>query len=88
MTDILFRPKALHRLRRVSRNIKKRIKAAVETLEQGRLPPHTKKLEGSQRGYRIRIGRWRMLFTLTNNEIEIIDVFVKKGDDDYKRRIL
>ena len=46
-----------------------------------------KKLGGNESRYRFRVGRWRVLFTLTANKIQIYDIFLKKGRDDYHRRI-
>lgn len=46
-----------------------------------------KKLQGTENQYRLRVGRWRVLFLLTDNEIEILDVFMKKGKEDYRRRV-
>lgn len=50
---------------------------------------NTKKLSGFGSGYRVRIGRWRIIYHLNDpdKEIEIIDIFLKKGKDDYRRRL-
>lgn len=45
-----------------------------------------KKLGGSENRYRLRIGRWRVLFFLRGKEIEVVDIFMKKGREDYRRR--
>ena len=45
-----------------------------------------KKLQGTENQYRLRIGRWRVLFQMDNKEIEILDIFLKKGSEDYRRR--
>lgn len=49
---------------------------------------NVKKLRGVEFGYRLRIGRWRVLFALFFKEkrIEILDIFLKKGREDYKKR--
>ncbi len=47
-----------------------------------------KKLGGSESRYRLRVGRWRILFTVKGGEIEIADIFLKKGRSDYRRREL
>jgi len=38
--------------------------------------------------WRLRVGRWRILFALFDKEkrIEIVDIFLRKGED-YKKRI-
>ena len=45
-----------------------------------------KKLKGTKDQYRFRIGRWRVLFLLINNRVEVLDIFMKKGEEDYRRR--
>ncbi|KKS37317.1 MAG: hypothetical protein A3G49_01515 [Candidatus Sungbacteria bacterium RIFCSPLOWO2_12_FULL_41_11] len=86
MTRIFFRPKALAGLGVAPRKYQLIINEAIRILEQGLFPPHTKKLEDSMDGYRTRVGRWRILFTLKSGEIEVVDIFLKKGKSDYKRR--
>jgi len=50
--------------------------------------PKVKKLRNTEFGYRLRIGRWRILFALFSKEkrIEIVDIFLKKGREDYLKR--
>lgn len=45
-----------------------------------------KKLRGSEDRYRLRVGRWRVLFLLEGKDMEVRDVFIKKGSEDYRRR--
>ncbi len=39
--------------------------------------------------YRLRIGRWRVLYILITKDgiIEVIDLFLKQSDNDYKKRL-
>ena len=50
--------------------------------------PEVKKLKDTEFGYRLRIGRWRILFALFLKEkrIEVVDIFLKKGKENYFRR--
>ena len=50
--------------------------------------PKVKKIRDTEFGYRLRIGRWRILFALFSKEkrIEIVDIFIKKGREDYLKR--
>lgn len=50
--------------------------------------PNLKKLRGFQNRYRLRIGRWRVLLAIIFDEqkIEIADIFMEKGNEDYRRR--
>lgn len=45
-----------------------------------------KKLGGSEDRYRLRIGRWRILLKRRNSEFEVMDIFLKTGEQDYRRR--
>lgn len=45
-----------------------------------------KKLGGTVNGYRVRVSRWRMVFALKNGDIDIADIFPKKGRGDYRHR--
>lgn len=50
--------------------------------------PKVKKIGGAEFGYRLRIGRWRILFALFSKErrIEVVDIFLKKSRKDYFKR--
>jgi len=50
--------------------------------------PKVKKIQGTEYGYRLRLGRWRILFTLflDKKRIEVVDIFLKKGKEDYLRK--
>lgn len=84
MAEVFFRPRAVKGFKSASALEKSRIKASIEILRKGSFPPHTKKLGGSEVSYRIRIGRWRVLFVFESNEIDVVDIFIKKGGGDYR----
>jgi mRNA-degrading endonuclease RelE of RelBE toxin-antitoxin system len=86
MNRISLRPRAIEGLRRASKEYRLKLNKALDILRQGLFPPHTKKLGGATNGFRTRIGRWRILFTLKSREVEIADIFMKKGRGDYRRR--
>ncbi len=46
-----------------------------------------KKLQGTENQYRLRIGRWRVLFLLEEKKMKVLDIFLKKGKEDYRRRV-
>ena len=47
-----------------------------------------RKIQDTKNGYRLRIGRWRILFVMFSKEkrIEIVDIFLKKEKEDYNKR--
>jgi len=63
-----------------------KINEVLDVLRKSLLPLPTKKLEGAPNGYRIRIGRWRILFILKNGEVDVADIFLKKENGDYRQR--
>lgn len=87
MAEIFFKPRAIKGFKLASASEKSKIRLVIEILRKGNFPPHTKKLGGHDAGYRTRIGRWRALFVLEDNEIDVVDIFMKKGKGDYKKRI-
>ena len=86
MTVVVLRPRAIKGLNRTSGEEQVAIKSAIQILEQGSIPLHTRKLGGSPHGYRTRVGKWRILFTLENSVADIADIFIKKERGDYRRR--
>ena len=86
MSSVSLRPRAVGGLRHASKDYRLKLNKALNILRQGLFPPHTKKLGGAANGFRIRIGRWRILFTLKDGEIEIADIFMKKERGDYRRK--
>ncbi|MFH1462672.1 MAG: hypothetical protein ABIG08_03205 [bacterium] len=89
MFDLYFRPKASKTLKNVERKIQLKINCALDDIKLGRFGSRDiKNIEGTNFGYRLRIGRWRILFTFLKKErkIEIVDIFLKKSRDDYKKR--
>lgn len=85
MAEIFFRPRAIRGFKLAGKGEQEKIKIVINVLRQGNFPPHTKKLGGHEAGYRVRIGRWRVLFALNNNEIDVVDIFIKKNKSDYQR---
>lgn len=89
MFEIYFRPRALKVLKKIERDSQLRINSALDNLRLGKFNLlDLDKIEGTQRGWRLRVGRWRILFALFSEEkrIEIVDIFLKKGKEDYRKR--
>jgi mRNA interferase RelE/StbE len=90
MFEIYFRPRALKTLRKIKRNDQLKINRDLENLKTGKFNLlNIRKLKGVQHGYRLRVGEWRILFSLFDKEkrIEIVDIFSREGDADYKKRL-
>lgn len=83
MTRVFLRSRAEKALLSAEAHDQLRLYAAIETLRKGSFPLHTKKLGGVSYGYRTRLGRWRIVFTVRTGDIDIADIFLKKGRGDY-----
>jgi mRNA-degrading endonuclease RelE of RelBE toxin-antitoxin system len=69
MFEIYFRPRALKTLRKIKRNDQLKINRALENLKTGKFNLlNIRKLKGVQQGYRLRVGEWRILFSLFDKE--------------------
>jgi len=90
MYRVIIKPKAEREFGKLSKELQKKFYKAFKELSINLFNlPQLKKIEGTRRGYRLRIGRWRILFTLFAKEkrIEIVDIFLKKSEKDYTKRI-
>lgn len=89
MFKLYFRSKALKALAKIEKKTQLEINDALDNIKLGRFENYNiRKIEGTEFGYRLRLGRWRILFALFSKEkrIEIIDIFIKKGRKDYLKR--
>ena len=90
MFVLFFREKALKEFKSVPKYYQLKINAALDTLCSGNFRQmNIDKLQGTSHGYRLRVGRWRILFALNSGEriIEVVSVFLKKGGNDYTKRM-
>ena len=88
MTLVFLRPRAVAGLDKSPPKTRTLIESLIDELRGGKIPMHTKKLSGTKTGYRTRVGKWRVLFSFENKEIDIVDIFLKKGPEDYRRRVM
>lgn len=65
---LTFRPAALRALRKLDRQITERIKAATEALQDNPHPPGAKMLTGSHGLWRLRIGDYRVVYTIDDQQ--------------------
>jgi len=89
MFQVIITPRAEKEFAKLTQNLKEKLYEEFKKLSVSPfLHPKVKKLQGTEFGYRLRIGRWRILFALFSKEkrIEIVDIFLKKGKEDYLKR--
>jgi mRNA interferase RelE/StbE len=80
---IEFRPAALREIRRIDRSIQPRIQGAIALLAEDPRPPASRPLRGRP-GYRLRIGDYRIIYTIDDGILLIAAVTVGHRRDVYR----
>jgi mRNA interferase RelE/StbE len=83
---VSFQPKAKKALISASTSDRLRITAAIELLRENPLPPKALKLKGRD-GYRIRVGKYRIIYSFDGNELVIIVLDIGPRRDIYLRTL-
>ena len=76
---------AIKELEKLPRQMLARIVEAVNDLARDPYPGGTRKLSGSERTYRIRVGDCRVLYSIYNDKFIVEIIRVKHRKDVYKR---
>jgi mRNA-degrading endonuclease RelE of RelBE toxin-antitoxin system len=79
MKEIIWNPKALKQLKKIPAHDKLNIINAVDALAVGMVHQDIKLLKNHDYGYRLRVGRYRVLFGQNNHIVDIYEV--KKRDE-------
>lgn len=80
---IEFRPAALRELRKIDKSVQPRIRGAIELLAQDPRPPASRPLRGRD-GYRLRVGDYRILYTIEDAVLTIVVVTIGHRRDVYQ----
>lgn len=80
---IELRPAAARALRRVDAPMRPRIQGAIALLAHDPRPPGARALQGRP-GYRIRVGDYRILYTIEDGVLLIVVVTLGHRSDVYK----
>ena len=81
---IEFRPAALRALRKLDPHSARRIRGAIALLAQDPRPPATRALQGRD-GLRIRVGDYRIIYTVQDDVLLVVVVAVRHRRDVYER---
>jgi mRNA interferase RelE/StbE len=80
---IEFRPAALRELRKIDRSMQPRIQGAIALLAQDPRPPASRPLRGRE-GYRLRVGDYRIIYTIDNGILLIVVVTIGHRREVYQ----
>ncbi|TFD49519.1 type II toxin-antitoxin system RelE/ParE family toxin [Cryobacterium sp. Hh11] len=80
---IELRPAAVKALRRIDPQDRGRVQGAIALLGEDPRPPGAKALQGRD-GYRVRVGSYRILYTIRNDILVVVVVTVGHRRDVYQ----
>ena len=82
--DIQWKPSAAKDLRRLDRRVIPKILKAVENLASNPFPSSVRKMRGAERSYRIRIGDYRLIYSVFKTHLVIEIIRVRHRKDVYR----
>jgi mRNA interferase RelE/StbE len=78
-----FRPAALREIRKIDRSMQPRIQGAIALLAQDPRPPASRALRGRP-GFRLRVGDYRIIYTVNDGILLIVIVTVGHRREVYR----
>jgi len=81
---IEVRPAAARALRKLDPNVRPRIQGAIALLAEDPRPPASRSLRGRP-GYRVRVGNYRILYTVADDRLLVVVVTLGHRRDVYDR---
>ena len=82
--QIEWKSSSFKELKRLDRKVIQRIVSAVESLSSDPRPAGVRKLRGSERSYRIRVGEYRIVYEINDDRLIIIVIRVRHRKDVYR----
>jgi mRNA interferase RelE/StbE len=81
---LLIKPSAVKELEAIPRKDRARIVYRIQGLSENPRPPGCEKLSGQDK-YRIRQGRYRILYQVRDDEVTVVVVRNAKRDEAYRK---
>ena len=83
--QIEWKTSALRELKRIDRQVIPRIITAIENLKETPFPDGCRKLKGSEHTYRIRVGDYRVIYTLQEEKILLTIIRIRHRKEVYRK---
>jgi mRNA interferase RelE/StbE len=83
MYRLEFRPAALRALRKLDSATAERVRGALALLASEPRPPASRKLSGRD-AYRIRVGQYRIIYTIDDSQLIVVVVLVGHRSSIYR----
>lgn len=86
MYSIVFSSASRKELKKLPREVLKRVVQKIEELSENPYSPYLdiKKLAGSMDEYRLRVGDYRIIYSIENNKLYIFVITIAHRKDVYK----
>ncbi len=72
-------------IKRLDKTTRKRVDKAIRELAHNPYPPNSRKLVGYEHHHRLRVGSWRIIYTIRKQQLVILIVKVAPRGQVYKR---
>jgi mRNA interferase RelE/StbE len=82
--QITVRRKAKRVLTRLPAPLQTQMIKAIDELADNPRPPHSKQLKGTKDLYRIRVGSWRVIYTIKDEQLLILIITIAPRGQVYK----
>ena len=82
--SVRWKTSALKDLKKLDRQVVPRVVEAVEALGAEPLPPHCRKLQGSEQSYRIRVGDYRVVYRVLESRLVVEVIRARHRKDVYR----
>ena len=83
--SILFEKRAEKELRKLPREALGQVAAAIDKLAVNPRPPQSKRLIGHIAGYRLRVGPYRVLYTVKQEIVTVLIIKIAHRREVYRR---
>ncbi len=75
---------ALKSLRKIENRTQRRIEKKIDTLTSNPIPEDSKKLKGKRDLYRIRVGDYRIVYTIENKKLIVLIIKIGHRKEIYR----
>ncbi len=82
---VLVLPRAQREIKSLPLQTRKRVSEAIDSLEQNPRPSGVKKLKGAEDLYRLRVGDFRIIYAIHDQELLVIVINLGHRRDVYQK---
>ena len=84
MYSVFYTSSATRQFRRLPHEVTGRVREAVEALAHQPRTPHTEKLAGELNAYRVRVGSYRVLYTIEDATRRVVVYRIRHRREAYR----